>query len=362
MRTSSGIEHEAEGAGPQAGRVDAGRHRRRVSARRERRRSGSSARRGVRVLGLERFTAPNAMGFESRRDAHHPPRDRRGRGLHAVRPTRPYALWPRARGAERGAAVRSSRACSSWPRPTARRAPTRCPTSSGARATSRVRTGSRTRRSTARPSAPASRSSPAPPTPTRATSSRARATSSPDRCIAAQLERARAHGATVREHVEVRALHTDAQGVTVETSAGDFHAGRVVVAAGAWSGDPARRAVRHAADRSPAGVALVRARRARRGGRCGGRCGSRRLRGHARLRLAARSRATTTCSTASRRCRAAGTIKVADEQYVTATHVPRRSRASSSRPSPPACTPPTSPGGSPACRHAPPRASPAPTR
>ena len=59
----------------------------------------------------------------------------------------------------------------------------------------------------------------------------------PDRCIAAQLALAGAAGATVREHVAVLALDTDAGGVTVETSAGPLRAKRVVVAAGAWSGE-----------------------------------------------------------------------------------------------------------------------------
>jgi sarcosine oxidase len=57
----------------------------------------------------------------------------------------------------------------------------------------------------------------------------------PERCIAAQLSRASALGATIRTGVEVLSIAEDGDGVRVETSAGLFHAGEVVVSAGAWT-------------------------------------------------------------------------------------------------------------------------------
>ncbi|MGX7709325.1 N-methyl-L-tryptophan oxidase [Methylobacterium sp. Gmos1] len=57
----------------------------------------------------------------------------------------------------------------------------------------------------------------------------------PEACIAAQLFRAAALGAAIRTGVEVLAIEEDGEGVRVETSAGIFHAGEVVVSAGAWT-------------------------------------------------------------------------------------------------------------------------------
>ncbi|ACA17116.1 Sarcosine oxidase [Methylobacterium sp. 4-46] len=58
----------------------------------------------------------------------------------------------------------------------------------------------------------------------------------PERCIAAQLRLAAAHGAEIRTDAPVRALRPEAAGVRVETDAGAVTADRVVVAAGAWLG------------------------------------------------------------------------------------------------------------------------------
>ncbi|AWN51582.1 N-methyl-L-tryptophan oxidase [Methylobacterium sp. 17Sr1-1] len=57
----------------------------------------------------------------------------------------------------------------------------------------------------------------------------------PERCIAAQLARAAALGATIRTGTEVLSIAEDGDGVRVETSAGTVHAGEVVVSAGAWT-------------------------------------------------------------------------------------------------------------------------------
>ncbi len=57
----------------------------------------------------------------------------------------------------------------------------------------------------------------------------------PEACIAAQLDRAVAEGASVRTGVAVGAIEQDAAGVRVETSDGVVLADRVVVSAGAWS-------------------------------------------------------------------------------------------------------------------------------
>jgi sarcosine oxidase len=56
----------------------------------------------------------------------------------------------------------------------------------------------------------------------------------PERCIAVQLERARALGATVRTGETVVAVVPDAAGVRVETDRATYAADRAVVAAGAW--------------------------------------------------------------------------------------------------------------------------------
>lgn len=58
----------------------------------------------------------------------------------------------------------------------------------------------------------------------------------PERCIAAQLTLAAAHGATLRHAEAVTAWHADSGGVVVETSLGRFSGGRLVLTAGAWLG------------------------------------------------------------------------------------------------------------------------------
>jgi sarcosine oxidase len=57
----------------------------------------------------------------------------------------------------------------------------------------------------------------------------------PEACVAAQLDRARALGATIRTGEVVRRLTGDAAGVTLTTDSGTLSAGHVVVTAGAWS-------------------------------------------------------------------------------------------------------------------------------
>ncbi|MFC6792205.1 N-methyl-L-tryptophan oxidase [Methylobacterium komagatae] len=57
----------------------------------------------------------------------------------------------------------------------------------------------------------------------------------PERCIKAQLTRAAQLGATIRTDVEVLSIVQDGDGVRVETSAGAFAADRVVVSAGSWN-------------------------------------------------------------------------------------------------------------------------------
>ncbi len=58
----------------------------------------------------------------------------------------------------------------------------------------------------------------------------------PERCVAAQLGAARRHGATIQGHTQVVALERDGGGVCVVTAAGErFRAARAVLAAGAWS-------------------------------------------------------------------------------------------------------------------------------
>ena len=57
----------------------------------------------------------------------------------------------------------------------------------------------------------------------------------PERCIAAQLRGAAARGARIRTGVTVRAMVPQAGGVRIETSDGPVVAGRVVVSAGAWT-------------------------------------------------------------------------------------------------------------------------------
>ena len=56
----------------------------------------------------------------------------------------------------------------------------------------------------------------------------------PERCIAAQLEMAARHGAEVRTHEEVLDWRPDGGGVVVRTQHGTHCAGRLILAAGAW--------------------------------------------------------------------------------------------------------------------------------
>jgi sarcosine oxidase len=58
-----------------------------------------------------------------------------------------------------------------------------------------------------------------------------------ERCVLAQLEQARAHGADLRFQTPVRAWHADDQGVTVETTQGRLRSRSLVVCAGPWSRD-----------------------------------------------------------------------------------------------------------------------------
>jgi len=62
-----------------------------------------------------------------------------------------------------------------------------------------------------------------------------------DRCVRATARLARARGATIRESCRVRRWREDHAGVTVETSEGVFAADRIVITAGAWTGDVAPR-------------------------------------------------------------------------------------------------------------------------
>ena len=58
----------------------------------------------------------------------------------------------------------------------------------------------------------------------------------PERCVAAQLTLARRHGATIRPNTQVAAITRDGAGVRVTTAGGDsFTAAGAVLAAGAWS-------------------------------------------------------------------------------------------------------------------------------
>ena len=58
----------------------------------------------------------------------------------------------------------------------------------------------------------------------------------PEACVAAHLERARAGGAEIRVGEAASAWRPDGDGVAVGTAAGRFHATRLVLAAGAWTG------------------------------------------------------------------------------------------------------------------------------
>jgi len=59
----------------------------------------------------------------------------------------------------------------------------------------------------------------------------------PERCIAAHVTRARAFGATVREHTRVTGWQARNGGVQVHTAEGTFEAGQLVLTAGPWMSD-----------------------------------------------------------------------------------------------------------------------------
>lgn len=59
----------------------------------------------------------------------------------------------------------------------------------------------------------------------------------PERCIAAHVARARAFGATVREHTRVSGWQARNGGVQVHTTEGTFEAGQLVLSAGPWMSD-----------------------------------------------------------------------------------------------------------------------------
>lgn len=56
-----------------------------------------------------------------------------------------------------------------------------------------------------------------------------------ERCVLAHLDEARKHGAELRSGVEVLSWEPTGDGVLVRTSAGDFSAGSLVICAGPWS-------------------------------------------------------------------------------------------------------------------------------
>lgn len=57
----------------------------------------------------------------------------------------------------------------------------------------------------------------------------------PERCVHAQLTRAKQLGASIRTNVEVLSIAQEGASVRVETTAGTYEAGQVVVSAGAWN-------------------------------------------------------------------------------------------------------------------------------
>ena len=57
----------------------------------------------------------------------------------------------------------------------------------------------------------------------------------PERCVHAQLTRAKALGAVIRTNVEALSIAQTGAGVRLETTGGTFEAGQVVVSAGAWN-------------------------------------------------------------------------------------------------------------------------------
>jgi sarcosine oxidase len=58
----------------------------------------------------------------------------------------------------------------------------------------------------------------------------------PEACIAALLAQARSHGAELRFDEPVEAWRIDGEGVCVQTARGEYRASQLVVAAGAWTG------------------------------------------------------------------------------------------------------------------------------
>jgi sarcosine oxidase len=57
----------------------------------------------------------------------------------------------------------------------------------------------------------------------------------PERCVHAQLTRAKQLGAAIRANAEVLSITQTGAGVRVETTAGTYEAGQVIVSAGAWN-------------------------------------------------------------------------------------------------------------------------------
>lgn len=57
----------------------------------------------------------------------------------------------------------------------------------------------------------------------------------PERCIAAQLHRATLHGADIRLYEPIISIHGHSTGVRVDAERGSFEANRIVVAAGGWT-------------------------------------------------------------------------------------------------------------------------------
>ncbi|HEX4535256.1 MAG TPA: N-methyl-L-tryptophan oxidase, partial [Rhizomicrobium sp.] len=56
----------------------------------------------------------------------------------------------------------------------------------------------------------------------------------PEKCIRAQLDLARKHGAEIRPHETLLGFEADARGVTVKTDRGTYSAKKLVLAAGPW--------------------------------------------------------------------------------------------------------------------------------
>ena len=59
----------------------------------------------------------------------------------------------------------------------------------------------------------------------------------PEACVAAHLAEARRHGAELRFHEPVTEWRADGDGVVVTSAAGPVHAGRLILAAGAWESE-----------------------------------------------------------------------------------------------------------------------------